>query len=277
MIASDLYLIYKLSPSARVCISDTDRLLMFYLVLAWKPELHVLITFGHCIWSIQVLSPNYQGQCQSIIIGLYFWQFMKHYEIRAHVRNRCGKSQQKLSYCCINSLTWRNLVTLGYISGNHAGSVPGYETIGCWKDQLNFTHDDLSHLISLQFFNKGTFQSRFKQPAQLIQKCSKFVTDFGYSVFFMSYKDGGKKVSCITGAHAGHLYTNYQSSMSQNCDFIRERTDRAYVYSMIGEQHYTWLCFGVRNSFGRRPIKADDFTVYRTFVPVASFPCLSIF
>ena len=31
--ASDLYLIYKLSPSARVCISDTDRLRMFYLVL----------------------------------------------------------------------------------------------------------------------------------------------------------------------------------------------------------------------------------------------------
>jgi hypothetical protein len=31
--ASDLYLKYKLSPSARVCISDTDRLLMFYLVL----------------------------------------------------------------------------------------------------------------------------------------------------------------------------------------------------------------------------------------------------
>jgi hypothetical protein len=31
-LASDLYLIYKLSPSARVCISDTDRLLMFYLV-----------------------------------------------------------------------------------------------------------------------------------------------------------------------------------------------------------------------------------------------------
>ena len=30
--ASDLCLIYKLSPSARVCISDTDRLLMFYLV-----------------------------------------------------------------------------------------------------------------------------------------------------------------------------------------------------------------------------------------------------
>jgi hypothetical protein len=31
--ASDLYLIYKLEPKARVCISDTDRLLMFYLVL----------------------------------------------------------------------------------------------------------------------------------------------------------------------------------------------------------------------------------------------------
>jgi hypothetical protein len=27
--ASDLYMIYKLSPSARVCISDKDRLLMF--------------------------------------------------------------------------------------------------------------------------------------------------------------------------------------------------------------------------------------------------------
>ena len=27
--ASDLYLIYKLSPSARVCMSDKDRLLMF--------------------------------------------------------------------------------------------------------------------------------------------------------------------------------------------------------------------------------------------------------
>ena len=31
--ASDLYLIYKHSPSARVCISDKDQLLMFYLSL----------------------------------------------------------------------------------------------------------------------------------------------------------------------------------------------------------------------------------------------------
>ena len=45
--ASDQYLIYKLSPSARVCISDTDRLLMLYLVLKEslairrrKPELN---------------------------------------------------------------------------------------------------------------------------------------------------------------------------------------------------------------------------------------------
>ena len=29
--ASDLYLIYKRSPSARVYISDKDQLLMFYL------------------------------------------------------------------------------------------------------------------------------------------------------------------------------------------------------------------------------------------------------
>jgi hypothetical protein len=33
--ASDLYLIYKLWPSTRVCLSDTDRLLMFYLVLSY--------------------------------------------------------------------------------------------------------------------------------------------------------------------------------------------------------------------------------------------------
>ena len=31
--ASDLYLIYKRWPSARVCISDKDQLLMFYLLL----------------------------------------------------------------------------------------------------------------------------------------------------------------------------------------------------------------------------------------------------
>ena len=31
--ASDLYLIYKRSSLARVCISDTDQLLMFYLSL----------------------------------------------------------------------------------------------------------------------------------------------------------------------------------------------------------------------------------------------------
>ena len=30
--ASDLYLIYNRSPAARVCKSDTDRLLMLYLV-----------------------------------------------------------------------------------------------------------------------------------------------------------------------------------------------------------------------------------------------------
>ncbi len=44
--ASDLYLIYKLSPSARVCISDTDRLLMFYLVLN---EVYHLIYCLSCI------------------------------------------------------------------------------------------------------------------------------------------------------------------------------------------------------------------------------------
>ena len=35
--ASDLYLIYNRSPAARVCKSDTDRLLMLYLVLIMNP------------------------------------------------------------------------------------------------------------------------------------------------------------------------------------------------------------------------------------------------
>jgi hypothetical protein len=35
--AADLYLIYKLEPKARVCISDTDRMRMFYLVLKKWP------------------------------------------------------------------------------------------------------------------------------------------------------------------------------------------------------------------------------------------------
>ena len=34
--ASDLYLIYKRSPSAWVCISDKDQLLMFYLYITYK-------------------------------------------------------------------------------------------------------------------------------------------------------------------------------------------------------------------------------------------------
>ncbi len=51
----------------------------------------------------------------------------------------------------------------------------------------------------------------------------------------MNYKDGGK-VSCITGAHAGLLYTNYQSRMSQNCDVIPNRKESSYVYSVIGKQ-----------------------------------------
>jgi hypothetical protein len=45
--ASDLYLIYKLSLSARVCISDTDRLLMFYLVLN-DVLIKLCIQLQHC-------------------------------------------------------------------------------------------------------------------------------------------------------------------------------------------------------------------------------------
>ena len=38
---SDLYLIYKRSPSARVCISDKDQLLMFYLALRIRKIIYV--------------------------------------------------------------------------------------------------------------------------------------------------------------------------------------------------------------------------------------------
>ena len=40
---SDLYLIYNRSPAARVCKSDTDRLLMLYLVLKQSSYLPRLI------------------------------------------------------------------------------------------------------------------------------------------------------------------------------------------------------------------------------------------
>ena len=36
--ASDRYLVYKRSPSARVCISDNDQLLMFYLYLTFVSQ-----------------------------------------------------------------------------------------------------------------------------------------------------------------------------------------------------------------------------------------------
>ena len=44
--ASDLYLIYNRSPAARVCKSDTDRLLMLYLV--HNPTSHIC-EVGLCV------------------------------------------------------------------------------------------------------------------------------------------------------------------------------------------------------------------------------------
>ena len=48
--ASDLYLIYNRSPAARVCKSDTDRLLMLYLVLISYMYLYTLFNnYFNCI------------------------------------------------------------------------------------------------------------------------------------------------------------------------------------------------------------------------------------
>ena len=44
--ASDLYLIYNRSPAARVCKSDTDRLLMLYLVLKLLVSLSPICNFN---------------------------------------------------------------------------------------------------------------------------------------------------------------------------------------------------------------------------------------
>ena len=44
--ASDLYLIYKRSLSARVCISDKDRLLVFYLLLSRRNPRHFSLCSG---------------------------------------------------------------------------------------------------------------------------------------------------------------------------------------------------------------------------------------
>ena len=45
--ASDLYLIYKRSPSARVCISDKDQQLMFYLSL--NIQFYSVLTYMFCV------------------------------------------------------------------------------------------------------------------------------------------------------------------------------------------------------------------------------------
>ena len=47
--ASDLYLIYNRSPAARVCKSDTDRLLMLYLVLKGSAAPRVLNMMKHSL------------------------------------------------------------------------------------------------------------------------------------------------------------------------------------------------------------------------------------
>ena len=56
--ASDLYLIYKLSPSARVCISDTDRLLMFYLV-----HIDIILRAGTSIYASSGFGPLGPNPC----------------------------------------------------------------------------------------------------------------------------------------------------------------------------------------------------------------------
>ena len=72
--ASDIYLIYKRSPSARVCISDKDRLLMFYLLhihdqfaAICKTRLAnygILLQFSFSIFQLCEL-------CNVLLIGLY--------------------------------------------------------------------------------------------------------------------------------------------------------------------------------------------------------------
>ena len=65
--ASDLYLIYKRSPSASVCISDKDQLLMFYLSLKARPQImHSTMT---CNNAANTISYSLKGACSQ-----YDWQ-----------------------------------------------------------------------------------------------------------------------------------------------------------------------------------------------------------
>jgi hypothetical protein len=50
--ASDLYLIYNRSPAARVCKSDTDRLLMLYLVLINLPHPFSIVQLMTRFWRL---------------------------------------------------------------------------------------------------------------------------------------------------------------------------------------------------------------------------------
>jgi hypothetical protein len=61
---SDIYLIYKFSPSARVCIPDKDRLLMFYLVLINSTCLEYTTVLNYTFWT----------SCQQVVTMLLFYQ-----------------------------------------------------------------------------------------------------------------------------------------------------------------------------------------------------------
>ena len=69
--ASDLYLIYKRTPSARVCISDKDQLLMFYLSLILHRHYHLYIY----IYIYRTLTQAHgNGFCNSVGRVLVYYQ-----------------------------------------------------------------------------------------------------------------------------------------------------------------------------------------------------------
>ena len=75
--ASDLYLIYNRSPAARVCKSDTDRLLMLYLVLTQLMTSHVVLNQQFIFYTfLRITSePDEIEYSSKQPIGLFFMLF----------------------------------------------------------------------------------------------------------------------------------------------------------------------------------------------------------
>ena len=111
--ASDLYLIYNRSPAARVCKSDTDRLLMLYLVHK------IVITKVALILNVRKFILYIEYTCR--------------HAVASSSKGRCENPECRniTEYCGI----WRNITEYGGISRNITTfyrNIPEHHNIFRW-------------------------------------------------------------------------------------------------------------------------------------------------